>query len=161
MPKLLIGLLSVPLALSALHSASSSQPSGNPQLIRAASSIMDYRLNWLEDSTQFSACAIYEATGRSASFPEGLAPGVLRGLDRVTEPCAEAEHTPPHQNQRFIRVDSITIRGDTAYGFVTVQKGEQRFREEYTMARVLPDRWGLAEVRATSFYREYPERPSR
>lgn len=159
MPKLLIGLLSIPVALSALHSAAWSQPAGDPLLMRAVSSIMDYRLNWLGDSTPFRACAIYEATGRPASFPEGLAPGVLRGLDRVTDLCADPERTTPLQNQRFVRVDSITVRGDTAYGFVTVRKGEQRYLEEYTMPRVSPDRWGLAEVRATRFYREYPVRP--
>lgn len=132
--------------------------STSPELA-AVNTVLDWRLNWLGDATPFNACAVYEAAGRPANFPAGIQPGLVRGLDRTSDPCAGRVPAQPGALRREVVVDSIVVNGQSATVYVTVSKGEMSYHECYSLVNPSPQLWGLAEVRSSGALREYPARP--
>jgi hypothetical protein len=150
-------LTAVLLALAAFAVEARAQ-SASPELA-AVNTVLDWRLNWSGDVTPFNACAIYEAAGRPENFPVGIQPGLIRGLDRTSEPCSGRDPAQSGAWRREVLVDSIVVNGASATVYVTVSKGEMSYHECYLLVNPSPRVWGLAEVRSWGALREYPARP--
>jgi hypothetical protein len=132
--------------------------SGSPE-VAAVNTVLDFRLNWVGDDTPFNACSVHKATGKAASFPDGLLPPLIRGLDRTADPCGSRTGGVPGAWSSQVLVDSIAVRGETATVYLTVRKGEMTYREEYALVNPSANRWGMREVRTYGAVREYRSRP--
>lgn len=130
--------------------------SANPTL-EAANTVIDFRFNWMEDTTRFDACSIYKVAGQPVDFPRGILPALQGRLDAVTTPCSAPSAEPPARAYRRIALDSLRVYGDSAVASLTVWKGEQVFREDYLLVNRVPGvRWGLREIRVWGATRHYP-----
>lgn len=128
-----------------------------PAQTAAVNTVMDFRLNWVGDSTPFNACSAYQAVGRPADFPAGILPGLRRGLDRPgNAPCEGRTPGTPGAWRPEVVVDSVSVRGETAIVYVTVRKDEISYREDYSLVNPSSGRWGMNEVRTWGAVREYP-----
>jgi hypothetical protein len=92
--------------------------------------VMEYRRYWLEDSTSFVACQVYERIGRPADFPAGLSEPSGRMLDHPEQPCSN-----PGLNRRRVAIYSMSVGETSAEVSLLVLKGERRHREDYVLAR--------------------------
>lgn len=82
----------------------------------AINAVMDFRLNWVRDSTKFDACSIYRNVGRPAVFPAGMRDPFLVALDQTTrDPCAGATWPVDRNREVRVLVDSISIRDSTPW----------------------------------------------
>lgn len=127
--------------------------------IAAVNTVLDFRLNWVGDTTPFNACSVYMAAGNPADFPAGILPPLARGLDRAGAPCEGRISGTPGAWTPEVLVDSIAVRGETATVYVTVRKGEISYYEEYSLVNPMANRWGMNQVRTYGAMREYPVRP--
>jgi hypothetical protein len=69
----------------------------------AFQTVMDFRANWVGDSTAVDACSVYKALGSPPDFPSGLQPSVRSLLDRTSGVCAEGG-VSTQQPWSYIRV---------------------------------------------------------
>lgn len=128
--------------------------------------VMEYRLNWIGDSTTFDACRAFRVAGEPADFPAGIRATVRRLLDERGDPCRRhgAARGADASKQRIVLVDSLVQRDSMAYVFLTVRRGEKTHRENYIM-RVAPER-GFAGVKSVTLWGNIqvyqpPQQPSR
>jgi hypothetical protein len=140
-------------------SASAQSTSGSAK-IAAVNTVIDYRVTWMEDSTPFDACSVYEGMGKPANFSSVLARLARRVVALGAEPCAGASGAAVQRPSRVVRVDSVALGDTLGTVRVTVSKGEKRIIETYTLRR-LPNRsrWGVREVTLSGALRVYA-RPS-
>jgi hypothetical protein len=130
----------------------------------AIQTVLDFRANWVGDSTAVDACSVYKVLGSPPDFPSRLQPSVRSLLDRTSGVCAEGG-VSAQQPLNYVRVDSIAFDGDSAaLVYVEVRKqNEQRYFETYNLGgldRDLPLGW-VREVRTWGVGRLYPVRPGR
>jgi hypothetical protein len=125
------------------------QASAPGRALAAVGEAMFFRRSALGDSLRFDACSVYECTGRPATFPEGILPGLRPLLDRpVAEPCAVPAPGAGSRHPRVVRVDSVVIADSTARVRLHVRRGEWTYDEVYHLAaRPSGDGWALCEVR--------------
>lgn len=124
-----------------------------PRPVAALNAVIDYRLNWMNDSTTFDACSVY----RTVAPPEQVASGLLvafRGwFTRSAQPCSPA---PVDRNrERRVLLDSLTVADSTARVYLTVRRGEQTHNETYALFRPGSDTWAVREVVLSRAIRNY------
>ncbi|HEX6749447.1 MAG TPA: hypothetical protein VF092_19280 [Longimicrobium sp.] len=133
--------------------------SATPQ-VAALNTVMDFRLNWVGDSTKFDACSVYRSVRRPASFPEGLLPAFRVALDRTGQPCVENASAADPRNTVRVRVDSVSVGETAATVNLTVRKGELTYVEEYHLVSTTGGTsWGLNDVKVHRATRTYFVRP--
>jgi hypothetical protein len=126
---------------------------GSPTLATSViGAVMEYRLEWIGDSTKFDACRAFRVAGEPADFPAGIRTPVQRLLDERANPCRQhgVSLGTDAYNQRIVLVDSLIQRDSMTYVFLTVRRGEKTHRENYTM-RVAPER-RFAGVKSVTFW---------
>jgi hypothetical protein len=127
--------------------------------------VIEYRLNWLGDSTKFDACRAFRVAGEPADFPAGIRSQAHRLLDERDDPCRRhsASRQTEENKRRIVLVDSLIQRDSMTYVFLTVRRGEKTHRENYTM-RVAPA-GGFAGVKSVTLWGaiqvHQPRQPSR
>lgn len=136
------------------------QRATDPPRIAAVNTVIDYRVVWMEDTTRFDACMVYEAMGR----PENLLAVLTRSARRVvtpgTEPCSGAPRPAPQTPTRIVRVDSVALGDTLGRVFVTVWKGEKRVFETYHLNPISGgSQWGVRNVIQWGALRVYARRP--
>lgn len=149
-------------ALTPLSAGAQQRPG---PVVVALNTVVDFRANWVGDSTRLDACSVERALGSAVDFhAAGMLPEAQALLDRVSDPCAEdSSRAPVRRPMNSVRVDSIVVSGDSvARVHVTVRKqSEQRYFETYDVGglnRGAPVGW-IREVRVWGIMREYPVRP--
>lgn len=127
--------------------AGQATPRGDAEL-GALSSVLSFRLYWLEDSTPFDSCSVFLAAGEPDNFPSGI-PEDLRPLV-APEPGASARAcTAPAASggsRRVVLVESATVADSTAQVRLLVRKGERSYQECYTLARNPLGRWEIVKM---------------
>lgn len=122
------------------HVASAQQAHADPAP-DIVGEVMEYRLYWMGDSTQFNACRVYEHIGRPANFPAVLSVAARRLLDRPADPCGKGELPP-----RRVAIHSVTVGDSVARVSVFVLKGEKRHREDFRLRGGRSGPWEVEEV---------------
>ena len=149
----LMGLVGVPLAAAHAPAQTSDGPAS------AVNAIIDYRVQWLGDSTRISACSLARALGEPPGFPQQIRPPFRPLLDRQTNPCA-GPSTVDERWPKEVRLDSLVLGDSVGHAYVTVRRGEQTHREDYLLrANPRGQRWFVREMRMWGAGREYRERP--
>jgi hypothetical protein len=146
------------LGLAALLHGTSASAQGTPDSakIAAVNTVIDYRVIWMEDSTPFDACSVYEGMGKPANFSSVLARPARRVVALDSEPCGGAPGAAVRRPSRVVRVDSVALGDTLGTVRVTVNKGEKRIIETYSLRR-FPNRsgWGVRAVTLTGALRVY------
>ena len=123
--------------------------------------VMEYRLNWIGDSTSVNACQVFLAAGAPANFPAGIPVAAQRLLDGRVDGCGGTKPgAGPGGLRRTVVVDSLRPADSLAYVFVTVHRGELTHRENYVLRTPTsrPDfagvksvtLWGAIQIHPTS-----------
>ena len=123
--------------------------------------VVQFRMGWIERDTPLDRCSFYRAMADPADFPEGL-PRWMRqlvGSDSLA-PCAvdNSSRNPPsgRASADGVVIDSVSIRGADATVFMTIQRGENRHHEDYSVVLRGPERgWATREVRVWGATREF------
>ncbi|HEX6749449.1 MAG TPA: hypothetical protein VF092_19290 [Longimicrobium sp.] len=126
----------------------------------AVNTVIDFRLNWVSDSTKFDACSVYRSIGRPANFPSGLRDAFHVALNRTTDPCAAAASAVDRNREVRVLVDSVTVGDSAAMVYLTVRKDEETYREDYHLVNPSPGgNWGFDRVVVHGATRTYWVRP--
>ena len=113
---------------------------------RVLERVMQFRRDWMADTTRFDGCRIASALGSPPSFPKQIAEP-LRPLISGLEPCSSGASSNPVPNwKRGILVDSVVIRDSTAQAFLTVWRGELRHEETFNLRWISMGEWGIRTV---------------
>lgn len=140
--------------------SASAQSTLDSAKIAAVNTVIDYRVTWMEDSTPFDACSVYEGMGKPANFPSVLARPARRVVATGAEPCAGASGAAVQRPSRVVRVDSVALGDTLGTVRVTVNKGEKRIIETYTLRRFSNrSGWGVRAVTLTGALRVYASPP--
>jgi hypothetical protein len=144
--------LFTPVALGAQTSATT---------LRAVNRVLEYRAFWVGDSTRVDACSLFQSLGQPTGFPAGINPQVAFLLDRASEPCADDPQRAARSWPRaVVRVDSVTAGDSVVRVRLTVMKGENVYREAYSVGALDRGGW-IREVTVTGLMREYLIPPGR
>jgi hypothetical protein len=144
------------LAATLCSTAVIAQAATNRGKIAAVNTVLDYRVVWMEDSTPFDPCTVYEAMGRPSNLGAALTRSAQRVVVAGAAPCSGAAQRP----SRIVRVDSVTLGDTLGRVFVTVWKGEKRLFETYNLRPISGgSAWGVRNVTQWGALRVYA-RPS-
>jgi hypothetical protein len=116
----------------------------NIELVRT---VMEHRLIWMQDSTQYNACRIHEQLGRPDNLSARLGPLGSRLLNQLDNPCAA-----PRPKGPVINLMSVTVEDSIGRVILFIIRGEFGHEEEY-MLRMTPGGppWAIEEVRLTGW----------
>jgi len=98
----------------------------------AVNAVIEFRMNWMRDTTKFDACSVYRAVGSQQEVASGLLPAFRNVLLARSTPCDQPENIDPRHEVRVL-VDSLVLSDTTGRAFLTVRRGEQRHQEEYEL----------------------------
>jgi hypothetical protein len=107
-----------------------------------------WRLNWVRDTTAFDACSLYDAAGRPATFPAGIAPRFEHLIQGSASGCGSAAgqvRPTPSANLLLVVIDSMRLGEAQGRVWATIHRGDAVHREDYVLAR--RRRWGVTEMR--------------
>lgn len=122
----------------------------------ALSAVMTYRLTFLGDSTRFDACTVARQMGNVRDVAALIDAPVRRLLDGPPEPCPRARE--PGRSATVL-VDSIVASDSVTHVHLTVIRGENVHREDYTVVRRGNGEFrGVREVRLWGAAQAYPGR---
>jgi hypothetical protein len=128
--------------------------------VAALNAVIDYRVNWIRDSTTFDACSVYRTIGSPEQVSAGLLAAFRSRLSTPTSPCGSRETLDPRREMRVL-VDSVNAFGSTGRVVVTVRQGEQTHREEYWLVNPTPgETWAVDRVVLYGAIRTYYRAPA-
>jgi hypothetical protein len=127
-----------------------------PSRVSAINAVIDYRLNWMGDSTRFDACSVYRAAGSAQDVETELLPAFRGFVGARGAPCEAPETVDPRREVRVL-VDSMNLSGPEGQVYLTVRRGEQTHEEEYQL--VHPPQWAVRRVVLFHAIRVYYARP--
>ncbi|HEX8243709.1 MAG TPA: hypothetical protein VF541_09440 [Longimicrobium sp.] len=151
----LLAMLAVGLGLAARAQLPAQGGRPAPQ-VAALNAVIDYRLNWMGDSTRFDACSVYRAAGSREAVDAGLRAAFRGSIATRPAPCGAPESTDPRREVRVL-VDSMNLSGAEGRVYLTVRRGEQTHEEEYQLAH--PPEWAVHRVVLSNAVRVYYARP--
>jgi hypothetical protein len=114
----------------------------------ALEAVMVWRVNWVRDTTAFDACSLYDAAGRPATFPAGIAPRFEHLVEGSASGCGSAAgqvRPTPSANLLLVVIDSMRLGETQGRVWATIHRGDAVHREDYTLAR--RRQWGVTEMR--------------
>lgn len=144
------------LGLSAVHV--SAQGSTATPKVAALNAVLDYRFNWMRDTTAFDACSVYRVVGSPEQVASGLLPAFRERFAASARPCDDGATVDPRREMRVL-VDSLSLTDTTARVYLTVRRGEQTVQEEYQLVNPTPLRWGVDRIVLSGNIRNYYLRP--
>jgi len=138
-------LLAVAATLATAPSPARAQADG---AVGALEAVVAWRVGWVRDTTAFDACSLYDAAGRPAAFPTGIAPRFQRFIEGRASACGSAAgqaRPTPSASLRIVVVDSMHLGDGQGRAYATIHHGDAVHREEYTL--VHRRRWMVTEMR--------------
>ncbi|HET7460697.1 MAG TPA: hypothetical protein VFJ82_05600 [Longimicrobium sp.] len=148
-----VGAAALAAAILLAPSGARSQDRAVTRRVAALNAVIDYRLNWMNDSTTFDACSVYRTVGPPQQVAAGLLLAFRGWFTATAQPCAS---TPVDRNrERRVLVDSLTVTDSTARVYVTVRRGEQTHNEAYDLFRPGSDTWAVRQVVLSRAIRNY------
>jgi hypothetical protein len=132
-----------------------------PPRAAAINTVLQYRWDWLGDSTRADACSVFTALGRPAAFPAGINPELVHLLDRPHDPCAaDAARAAARSAHRVVVVDSLVVMDSVVRVMLTVERGENIHRERYLIHAFATGGW-VKEMTTWGVERVHWARPRR
>jgi hypothetical protein len=137
------------LALTAL--AAAAPPAARTQAdgaMGALEAVVAWRVNWVRDTTAFDACSLYDAAGRPATFPAGIAPRFEHLIQGAATNCGSAAgqvRPTPSASLHLVVIDSMRLGEAQGRVWATIHRGDAVHREDYVLAR--GRQWSVTEMR--------------
>lgn len=132
--------------LIALPRPARAQEKADSVALEVVRAMMERRVWWRIDTTEFIACSIYEKLGRPANLAERLGPVASSLLDSPVNPCDART-----RSESDIALVSVAVADTTAEVILLVHRGANSYVEKCMMRLSERDGWTLTEIRTSGW----------